>query len=55
MPSKSRSQHNLMRMCASSGGRKAAGGACPPAKVAKEYVSADKKAGKFRSRGSRKR
>ena len=55
MPSKSRSQHNLMRMCASRGGRKAAAGSCPPKKVAKEYVAADKRAGKYRAKGTRKR
>ena len=43
MPSKSASQRNFMRMCASTGGRKAATSKCPPTKVAKEYVAADKR------------
>lgn len=42
MPSKSKAQRNLMRMCASSGGRAKAQSKCPPKKVAKEYVRADK-------------
>jgi hypothetical protein len=43
MPSKSKKQANFMRMCSNDKGRKAASGKCPPKKVAKEYVKADKK------------
>lgn len=42
MPSKSQSQHNFMGLCSTPKGRAKAKGKCPPAKVAKEYVAADK-------------
>lgn len=42
MPSKTRKQHNFMAMCASSKGRAKAKGKCPPKKVAKEFMKADK-------------
>jgi len=42
MPSKSKKQHNFMAMCSDSQGRKKAQGRCPPEKVAREYVKADK-------------
>lgn len=43
MPSKTKKQANFMRMCASKNGRAKAKGKCPPVKVAKKYVKADKK------------
>ena len=43
MPSKTPKQKRFMRMCASTEGRKNAKGKCPPKKVAKEYVRADKR------------
>ena len=42
MPSKTRKQRNFMAMCASSKGRAKAKGKCPPKKVAREFVKADK-------------
>lgn len=42
MPSKSRAQRNLMRMCSNPKGRAKAQGKCPPQGVAKEYVRADR-------------
>lgn len=40
MPSKSKAQHNLMAGCAH--GWSPSKGKCPPRKVAKEFVQADK-------------
>jgi len=45
MPSKSAKQHNFMAMCSNSMGRqnkRMSDKPCPPMKVAKEYVQADK-------------
>ena len=49
MPSKSRKQARFMRMCAHASGRRWArdkGVRCPPLKVAKKYVRADKRRGR---------
>ena len=46
MPSRSKKQARFMRMCAHDSGRRWArkrGVKCPPKKVAKEYVKADKR------------
>jgi hypothetical protein len=44
MPSKSKKQHNFMEMCAHNPEK--AKKACPPKKVAKDFVAADKRAKK---------
>ena len=51
MPSKSRKQHNLMEMAAHDPA--AAKRVGVPVKVAKEFVTADKRGGKFRSRAKK--
>ena len=38
MPSKSKAQHNFMAMCSN----KQITNVCPPVKVAKEFIAADK-------------
>jgi len=43
MPSVSQKQANFMRMCMSSAGRKKAKKKCPPKKVARHYVQADRR------------
>lgn len=52
MPSKSKKQHNLMEMIAHSP-RGKYGKKMPSKKVAKEFVQADKKSGKFRKKGKK--
>ena len=56
MPSVSLKQAKLMRPCSNPKGRKymkSQGVECPPQKVAREFVKADKKSGKFRKGNSR--
>lgn len=43
MPSKSGKQARLMRMCASSRGRRRSRVKCPPKRVVQEFVRADRK------------
>jgi hypothetical protein len=52
MPSSSQAQHNFMEMLAHNAGQARKHGV--PASVAKEFVSADKKSGKFRGKKRKK-
>lgn len=51
MPSVSKKQAGLMRLCSSTAGRKNAKGKCPSKKVARDFRAADVKQG-YRSMGS---